>query len=145
MEPQQPTPPAAPPARVRVGWWAWVFLGFFLALAASTAYFALQPVPLSRCLDADRSVLLGLGGETEVRIVVKNVPQDGQLRLRTEPPLEGGLWRILVQWDPGRTEAAGGDERTLTVRLPPVEAVDVIDQRGPVEELLRLHLTPGAR
>ena len=146
MEPPSLPPGAPAPARVRVGWWVWLFLAFFLILAGSRVYFALKAAPPEPFLDAARSVLVARDAETtEARIVVRHVPWNGQVRLRTEPPVAGGLWRILVQWDPGLTVPGEGDERTLTAVLPRVDAVEVVDQRGEAHELVRLHLTPGAR
>jgi hypothetical protein len=130
----------------RLGWWGYAFLVFFLLLAASTAYFAFQPVPLARGLDAKRSTLVALPGEAaEARIVVINVPRDGQVRALPEPPEKpGGPWRVVIEWTaaPAQGAPAEGSERTFTVTLPRVTEVDVVDRRGPVAEHMLLRLRP---
>jgi hypothetical protein len=155
METPPPEPPAAESgvapgtagrAPAKVGWWGYAFLVFFLLLAASTAFFVFQPVPLARQLDADRSALVALPGEaTEARIVVRNVPSASQVRALPEPPLKpGGPWRVVIEWTaaPAPGPRAPGGERTLTVTLPRVAEVDVIDRRGAVAEHMLLRLRP---
>jgi hypothetical protein len=129
-----------------VGWWVWLFLAFFAVLVWSRIYFALHARPPEAFLDRERSVLVARDAEsTEARIVVRHVPRGGQVRLRVDGPVAGGPWRVLVQWDPGLEVPGEGDERTLVAVLPRVQEVEVVDQRGPVHEVMRLHLAPGAR
>ena len=146
MEVPAPAPVPQTPARQPVGWWVWLFLFFFLVLAGSRAYFALHAEPPAPYLAAERSTLVARAdGTTEARIVVGHVPWNGQVRLTTKEPGPDGLWRVLVQWDQGRHVEGEGDERTLSVVLPAVDEIEVVDQRGPVHEVARLHLVPGAR
>lgn len=146
MAPVPPRLPAEVRARGRAGWWAWGFLAFFLLLVASVAYHLLQPTPLARCLDPDRSLLVARAGDAaEAVIVVRRVPRDGQVSARVEPPaVPGGPMRVIVEWDPRavRSDSGGEHERTLRVLLPRVTEVDVLDRRGPVEERLHLVLRP---
>jgi hypothetical protein len=139
-----PTAPGPASAPRGLGWWPYAFLAFFLLLAASTAYFAFQEVPLARALDAGRSALVALPGDgAEARIVVRNVPPGGQLRAFPQPPAEpGGTWRVVIEWSaaPAERDARTGDERTVTVTLPRVDRVDVVDRRGAVAEHMPLRL-----
>ncbi len=136
-----PRPPLAPR-------WRWTLVGFlllFVALAASTAYFAAQRVPLARCLDPRRSALVALpppAAGVEARVMVLNLPADGQVRARYAPPERAGESpRVLIEWSAAHAgEPGGGHERLLSLELPYTESVDVIDLRGPVPERMPLTL-----
>lgn len=129
--------------------WRWTLLGFlllFLGLAASTAYFAGQDVPLARCLDAKRSSLLAVpapGQGVEARVMVLALPEDGQVRARYEPPERAGdRPRVIIEWSAQPSSRSEGEthERLLSLQLPWADEVEVIDTRGPVPERLPLRL-----
>lgn len=129
--------------------WRWTLLGFlllFLGLAASTAYFAGQDVPLARCLDAKRSSLVAVpapGQGVEARVMVLALPEDGQVRARYEPPERAGQRpRVIIEWsaEPVRRSEGETHERLLSLQLPWADEVEVIDTRGPIPERLPLRL-----
>jgi hypothetical protein len=136
------------PRATGLGPWPWIFAGFFVALAASVLYFLLQPVPLARRLDPRRSTLERLPGDAvRVRVVVLDVPEDGQLV--AEPYPQHGLgapWRVEIDWSaaPSAGDGRPAGERTLEVTLPLTYAVDVYDLRGGASpEVLPLRLAGG--
>lgn len=150
--PAPPAPPTTPgpvlePARMEPKW-RWTLRGFFVIFAATMAsigYFASQRVPLARCLDHTRSSLVALpppGDGVEARVMVLRA-SEGQVRARHEPPERSGQpHRLIVEWSASTSTAARGTEpeRLLTVPLPWLEELDVIDTRGPFPERMPLKL-----
>lgn len=130
------------------GPWPWIFAGFFLVLSASVLYFLLQPVALARRLDSARSGIEPLPGDAvRVRVVVLDVPEDGQLVATPLPPERPGApWRVEIAFSaaPAAADGRPSGERTLEVTLPRTDAVDVYDLRGgAAREVLPLRLAGG--
>ncbi|MFM8980751.1 MAG: hypothetical protein ACKOSS_09870 [Planctomycetia bacterium] len=131
--------------------WPWVFGALFVLLAASSAFFLVQGVPLARRMDAARSSLVDAGdGATLARVLVLGLPQGGEVRGRALPPQAPGTpWRVEVQWtaEPGAVVPTVDGERLLEVRIPArVDEVEVWDLRGGLTpERMHLGRTGGGR
>lgn len=141
----------AEPARAARPRWPWVFGAVFVLVAASSAYFMSQGVPLARRLDAARSSLVDAGeGATLARVLVLGLPQGGEVRARAvEPAGPGAPWRVEVQWtaEPGAVVPTVDGERLVEVRIPArVDVVEVLDLRGGLTpERMRLVRAGGGR
>jgi hypothetical protein len=115
--------------------WPWLFAAIFLALTASSLYFATRPVPWSRRMDAARSSLVAEGeGSVRARILVLGLPREGEVRALARAPRSGAeRWRVDVEWtaEPGARVSSPGGERLLEVLIPAaVREVEVWDRRG---------------
>lgn len=147
--PRDPPPRAARAAAPgRVGWWVWAFGALFLVSVGTGLMRVLNHAPMARLLDGERSSLRRLAPPadgTEARVMVVNLPSDGQVRAVAQPPERAGeRWRVVIEWtaEPASREPAPGNERLMTVLLPNVDEVDVVDRRGRVPEVLTLKADP---
>jgi hypothetical protein len=106
----------------------------FVALVASTIRFLTADYFPSRHVDASRSTLVARPeGGTRLTLVVLRVPKDGKLQHVVRPPEGDAGWRVELDGDAARE----GEERTLTIDLPSIDQVTVLDRRwGGVEGLL---------
>lgn len=132
------TPAAAGAVEAAGTWlarWPWMFGVLFVLLASSSAYFILQGVPLARRMDAARSSLVEDGPQAmRACVLVRGLPQGGEVRARAVPPAAPGeAWRVEVQWtaEPGAVVPTVQGERLVEVRIPArVDEVEVWDRRG---------------
>ncbi|MFM8387327.1 MAG: hypothetical protein ACKOCB_11005 [Planctomycetia bacterium] len=147
----EPAPGGTPPGRRTRLAWPWLFGVVFLLLAASSAYFLVQGVPLARRMDASRSSLRAEGEQaTRARVLVRALPQGGEVRARAvAPAAPGAPWRVEVQWtaEPGALVPTVDGEALVEVLIPArVDEVEVWDLRGGITpERMRLQRTDGTR